>query len=186
MNSGRILVNGSSFYCGNSTSSLCQLALKSDIPSVTQYVHPSTKQCNYVYTHPTTKQCNYAYTHPSSQQCSNVNATTLSGYTYSQILSNASANAGGIIRRGSVTWTTSSNSEYETRTVSFSGFSSTPAITAIASYPVTINMRSVVIGASVGCSSINTSSASFTILPNPSYENFFRYAKITLKWIAVG
>ena len=177
-----MLVNGSSFYCGNSTSSLCELALKSDIPSVAQYVHPSTKQCNYVYTHPTTKQCNYAYTHPSSQQCSNVNATTLSGYTYSQILSNASANTGGIIRRGSVTWTTSSNSEYETRTVSFSGFSSTPVITAIASYP---NMQNDVIGASVGCSSINKSSASFTILPNPSYGNF-RYAEITLKWIAVG
>ena len=69
MNSGRILVNGSSFYCGNSTSSLCQLALKSDIPNVAQYVHPAEKQCNYAYTHPSTKQCNYSYTHPSSKQC---------------------------------------------------------------------------------------------------------------------
>ena len=60
MNSGRILVNGSSFYCGNSTSSLCQLALKSDIPNVTEYVHPSTKQCNYSYTHPSTIQCSAA------------------------------------------------------------------------------------------------------------------------------
>ena len=59
MNSGRILVNGSSFYLGNSTSNLCQLALKSDIPNVTQYVHPITKQCNYSYTHPATKQCNW-------------------------------------------------------------------------------------------------------------------------------
>ena len=57
MNSGRILVNGSSFYCGNSTSNLCQFALKSDIPAA--YVHPSEKQCNYVYTHPTTKQCTW-------------------------------------------------------------------------------------------------------------------------------
>ena len=73
MNSGRILVNGSSFYCGNSTSSPCQLALKSDIPNVTQYVHPSTKQCNYVYTH------------PSTQQCSNVNASLLSGHSYNDI-----------------------------------------------------------------------------------------------------
>ena len=60
MNSGRILVSGSSFYCGNSTSSPCQLALKSDIPNVTQYVHPSTKQCNYSYTHPSAIQCSAA------------------------------------------------------------------------------------------------------------------------------
>lgn len=40
-----MLVNGSDFYCGNSSGSPCQFALKSQIPS--QYVHPSTKQCNY-------------------------------------------------------------------------------------------------------------------------------------------
>lgn len=40
-----MLVNGSDFYCGNSDDSPCQFALKSQIPS--QYVHPSTKQCNY-------------------------------------------------------------------------------------------------------------------------------------------
>ena len=68
MNSGRILVNGSSFYCGNSTSGLCQLALKSDIPNVTEYIHPTEKQCNYVYTHPSAKQCNYSYAHPTSKQ----------------------------------------------------------------------------------------------------------------------
>ena len=55
LNSGRILVNGSSFYCGNSTSNLCQLALKNDIPA--QYVHPAQKQCNYAYTHPSAPQC---------------------------------------------------------------------------------------------------------------------------------
>ena len=75
MNSGRILVNGSSFYCGNSTSGLCQLALKTDIPEITQYVHPTEKQCNYVYTH------------PSIQQCSNVNAISLNGHTYNDITS---------------------------------------------------------------------------------------------------
>ena len=66
MNSGRILVNGSSFYCGNSTSNLCQLALKSDIPNVTQYVHPSTKQC------------------------SGGDAATLSGHSYSDIVNSSS------------------------------------------------------------------------------------------------
>ncbi len=40
-----MLVNGNDFYCGNSSSSPCQLALKNQIPSA--YVHPSTKQCNY-------------------------------------------------------------------------------------------------------------------------------------------
>nr|DAO30679.1 MAG TPA: hypothetical protein [Caudoviricetes sp.] len=40
-----MLVSGSDFYCGNSSSAPCQLALKSQIPS--QYIHPSTKQCNY-------------------------------------------------------------------------------------------------------------------------------------------
>ena len=40
-----MLVKDSDFYCGNSSSTPCQLALKNQIPS--QYVHPSTKQCNY-------------------------------------------------------------------------------------------------------------------------------------------
>ena len=66
MNSGRILVNGSSFYCGNSTSSPCQLALKSDIPNVTQYVHPAEKQCNYTYTHPSSQQCSIPVASSSS------------------------------------------------------------------------------------------------------------------------
>ena len=60
MVSGRLLVNGNDFYIGNSTSNLSQLALKTDIPSVTQYVHPIEKQCNYIYTHPSEIQCNAA------------------------------------------------------------------------------------------------------------------------------
>ena len=40
-----MLVSGDDFYCGNSSGSLCQFALKNQIPSA--YVHPSTKQCNY-------------------------------------------------------------------------------------------------------------------------------------------
>ena len=53
-------MNGNDFYLGNSTANLSQLALKTDIPSVTQYVHPAEKQCNYTYTHPKAKQCNYS------------------------------------------------------------------------------------------------------------------------------
>ena len=45
MQSGRLLVNGNDFYCGNSSGSPCQFALKSQIPSA--YTHPSEKQCNY-------------------------------------------------------------------------------------------------------------------------------------------
>lgn len=40
-----MLVDGSNFYCGNSSGSPCQLALKNQIPSA--YIHPSAKQCNY-------------------------------------------------------------------------------------------------------------------------------------------
>ena len=53
-------MNNNTFYCGSSSNLPCQLALKTDIPNVTPYVHPSTKQCNYSYTHPTTIQCNAA------------------------------------------------------------------------------------------------------------------------------
>ena len=59
LNSGRLLVNGNDFYLGNSGQNLSQLALKTDIPVVTPYVHPAEKQCNYSYTHPTTKQCTW-------------------------------------------------------------------------------------------------------------------------------
>ena len=60
LNSGRLLVNDNSFYCGSSSNLPCQLALKNDIPEVTPYVHPSEKQCNYAYTHPSTIQCSAA------------------------------------------------------------------------------------------------------------------------------
>ena len=72
-------MNDNNFYCGSSSNLPCQLALKSDIPNVTEYVHPTEKQCNYVYTHPSAKQCNYSYVHPSEKQCSWV--PDLSSYT---------------------------------------------------------------------------------------------------------
>nr|DAO30503.1 MAG TPA: hypothetical protein [Caudoviricetes sp.] len=39
-----MLVSGSDFYCGNSSGSPCQFALKNQIPSA--YSHPSSKQCS--------------------------------------------------------------------------------------------------------------------------------------------
>ena len=44
--SGRLLVDGNDIYVGNSSSDLSQLALKTDIPTVSQYVHPSEIQCD--------------------------------------------------------------------------------------------------------------------------------------------
>lgn len=45
--SGRLLVNGNDFYVGNSSQNPSQLALKTDIPTVSQYVHPTEKQCSW-------------------------------------------------------------------------------------------------------------------------------------------
>ena len=70
LNSGRTAVSGSSIYIGDSSNLPCRMACMSDIPEVTQYVHPANKVCNYNYVHPSTKQCNYSYTHPSAIQCS--------------------------------------------------------------------------------------------------------------------
>lgn len=39
-----MLVDGSDFYCGNSSGSPCQFALKNQIPSA--YVHPTAKVCS--------------------------------------------------------------------------------------------------------------------------------------------
>ena len=50
-------MNDNNFYCGSESNLPCQLARLDQIPA--GYVHPSTKQCNYVYTHPTTKQCTW-------------------------------------------------------------------------------------------------------------------------------
>ena len=44
--SGRLLVNGNDFYLGNSSSQKVQIARVDQIPTVTQYVHPSSIQCN--------------------------------------------------------------------------------------------------------------------------------------------
>lgn len=40
-------MNGNDFYLGNSSSQKVQIARVDQIPNVTQYVHPTTKQCNY-------------------------------------------------------------------------------------------------------------------------------------------
>ena len=57
--SERLLVDGNDFYVGNSSSQKVQIARADQIPQVTQYVHPTTKQCNYTYTHPSSKQCSW-------------------------------------------------------------------------------------------------------------------------------
>lgn len=66
MVSGRLLVNGNDFYVGNSSSQKVQIARIDQIPSVTLYVHPTTKQCNYSYTHPSSRQCSIPVASSSS------------------------------------------------------------------------------------------------------------------------
>lgn len=70
-----------------------------------------------MYTHPSTKVCNYSYTHPSSKQCSGGDCSTLSGYSYSQIIANASANK--------------SASTIVSKSYTFNNFSSTSAVDII-------------------------------------------------------
>lgn len=157
LDSGRMLVNGSSFYCGNSTSSLCELALKSDIPSVTQYVHPSTKQCNY------------------TPDLSNINAAKLQGYTYSQIINNATASTSIKIVSGTKSvYASKVNTEYE-MTISYTGFSAQPALSVFARSVY----NSFVRPASAWINSININSAHISAATTTSGE-------IQIYWFAIG
>lgn len=70
MQSGRLLVSGDDFYCGSSSGSPCQLALKNQLPAT--YIHPATKQCNYsvdLSQYALKSQIPASYVHPSSKQC---------------------------------------------------------------------------------------------------------------------
>ena len=158
LDSGRMLVNGSSFYCGNSTSSLCELALKSDIPTVTQYVHPSTKQCNY------------------TPDLSNINAAKLQGYTYSQIISNATAsNSIKIVSGTKSVYASKVNTEYE-MTISYGGFSSQPALSICAKSANSSYTRP----ASTWIKSINTNSAVISVSTTGATGD------IQIYWFAIG
>ena len=158
LDSGRMLVNGSSFYCGNSTSNLCEFALKSDIPSVTQYVHPSTKQCNY------------------TPDLSNINAAKLQGYTYSQIISNAAAsNSIKIVSGTKSVYAGRVNTEYE-MAISYSGFSSQPALSICAK----LANNGFTHPASTWIKSINTNSAVISVSTAGDTGN------IQIYWFAIG
>ncbi len=103
-----MLVNGSDFYCGNSSSSPCQLALKSQIPS--QYVHPTSKQCNY-----TVDLSGYAKT-------SELNSLKTSVSNGKSLIANAITGKGV---------TTSSSESFATMANNINSISSTDAIGAI-------------------------------------------------------
>ena len=148
-------------------------------------VRDLTQDNNTVYTHPATKQCNYTYTHPSTQQCQNANATKLSGYTYSQIVANASSSIGAKVRFGTDAWEcNSSRANYEDITVSFDGFSSTPTVVGNARHRGIISGTSVQFAAPVSCVSVTTTSAKLRIFPGNGEA--FSYTTGTLYWIAVG
>ena len=138
--------------------SIRELALKSDIPSVTQYVHPSTKQCNY------------------TPDLSNINAAKLQGYTYSQIISNATAsNSIKIVSGTKSVYASKVNTEYE-MTISYSGFSSQPALSICA--------KSINSGytrpASTWIESINTNSATISVSTTGATGD------IQIYWFAIG
>ena len=82
-----MLVSGSDFYCGNSSGAPCQFALKSQVPS--QYVHPTSKQCNYTYTHPSTKQCNYSVDLSGYAKSSDLNSLKTSVSSGKQLVASA-------------------------------------------------------------------------------------------------
>ncbi len=151
-----MLVSGSDFYCGNSSGSLCQFALKSQIPS--QYVHPSTKQCSYAYTHPAEKQCNYS--------------VDLSPYALkTQIPSTPSLK----VVRGNKTgfYPSTSGGRAETVNVDFSsaGFSAIPVVVCGAYSDQGQHAVSAVV------TSVTTTRATITISGEPSY-------RANLYWVA--
>ena len=111
-----MLISGSDFYCGNSSGSPCQFALKSQIPSA--YVHPSTKQCSYAYTHPSEKQCNYS--------------VDLSGYALNSTVENLKSqieSRGSLtIRKGNGSFTMGSSRGPTRITLRYDGFAQTPLV----------------------------------------------------------
>ena len=66
-------MNDNNFYCGSESNLPCQLARLDQVPA--QYIHPTTKQCNYSYTHPSTIQCNAA------SEINNLKSSVSSGKT---------------------------------------------------------------------------------------------------------
>ena len=61
---GLISIANGKVFCGLGNGNTVDLT-----DTGSQYVHPSTKQCNYEYVHPAAKQCSYSYTHPTTKQC---------------------------------------------------------------------------------------------------------------------
>lgn len=143
--------------------SVRQLANLDDVPA--QYIHPTTKQCNY------------------TPNLSNVNAAKLQGYTYAQIIANASG--GYVIRYGNVTKSTGTGNDYVEQSISYSGFSAVPSILATASYEERVGVRRVTIAASIACDTVTTTGATFTIFPRQDYVEFSN-ADIRISWIAIG
>ena len=76
--SGRLLVDGNDFYLGNSSSQKVQIARVDQIPNVTQYIHPSTIQCNAA------SEINSLKSSVSSGKQSVANAITGKGVSASQ------------------------------------------------------------------------------------------------------
>ena len=129
---------------------------------------------NVLYPHST-------YTHPVTQQCSNVNAATLNGYTYSQIIS---AISGSSLKMATGDYHQSFENAYEellgTMIIDFSsaGFTRRPFIIANArGYHGTDH------GTSVNVSTNATSTTSGTI---SIHQTTSATSSVDVIWLAIG
>ena len=114
-------------------------------------VRDLTQDNDTVYTHPATKQCNYV------PDLSNINATTLQGYTYSQIVANVKSTIKIVSGSLSLTFT-SVNLEVSGR-ISYSGFTQTPALSLFGRSVNTTSSGTFTRPISVYITDINTTGA---------------------------
>lgn len=151
------------------------------------YIGPNridlTKDTDTVYIHPTSKQCNYSYSHPSSKQCSGGDCSTLSGYSYSQIIANAASSSLKYANGTTSGISLSAVNTEQTITISYSGagFSTTPAIMAcgVSTYTNT-SYRTFYRAISVRIISSNATSASLGIATVEAAGTG------TVYWLAIG
>ena len=125
-----------------------------------------------------------SYTHPYTQQCSNVNASTLNGYTYSQIIS---AISGSSLKMATGDYHQSFQNAYVdvlgTMTIDFSsaGFTRRPFIIANARGYGSSTATNV--GTSVNVSTNATSTTSGTI---SIHRTASATGSVDVIWLAIG
>ena len=176
LNSGRIYVTESQIICGSRDGTANVLYPHSTYTTESQIICGSRDgTANVLYPHST-------YTHPVMQQCSNVNAATLNGYTYSQIIS---AISGSSLKMATGDYHQSFENAYAellgTMTIDFSsaGFTRRPFVIA--------NARgynsNTALGTSVNVSTNATSTTSGTISIHRTASST---SSVDVIWLAIG